>query len=52
VRHMRIHHLMPWMRDWTPLEFWVTAEDCLLVRMRWDTLSSTYDLVELEGSPR
>ena len=52
VRHLRIHHLMPWMSAWTPLEFWVTPEDCLLVRMRWDTLRSTYDLVELEGTPR
>jgi hypothetical protein len=43
---------MPWMAAWTPLEFWVTPEDCMLVRMRWDTLSSSYDLVELEGVPR
>ena len=43
---------MPEMAHWTPLEFWVTGADCQLVRMRWDLLRSTYDLVELEGELR
>ena len=52
TRHLRILPLMPEMAHWTPLEFWVTGADCQLVRMRWDLLRSTYDLVELEGELR
>jgi hypothetical protein len=52
ARRMRIHPLMPAMAHWPPLEFWVAGEDNLLVRMRWDLLESSYDLVELEGELR
>ncbi|HSN73198.1 MAG TPA: hypothetical protein VLT59_16910 [Steroidobacteraceae bacterium] len=51
-RHMKIHPVMGTMAAWPPLEFWIAGEDCLLVRMRWPLLSSTYDLVELEGDAR
>jgi hypothetical protein len=52
TRHLRILPLMPEMAHWTPMDFWVTGTDCQLVRMRWDLLRSTYDLVELEGELR
>jgi hypothetical protein len=52
ARHMRIHPRQGAMASWPPLEFWVTGEDFLLVRMRWELLETTYDLVELEGEPR
>jgi hypothetical protein len=35
-----------------PLDIWVTGTDFILVRMRWDLLRSTYDLVMLEGDLR
>jgi hypothetical protein len=35
-----------------PIEIWATAEDCIPLRLRWDHLRQTYDLVELSGDPR
>jgi len=52
ARHLRI---LPPKRDaanWAPLEIWVAGEDFQLLRMRWDVLKSTYDLVELDGDLR
>lgn len=49
ARHMKIHPLMQAMAGWPPLEFWVTGQDFLLLRMRWDLLESVYELVELSG---
>lgn len=51
ARHMKIHPRAPGMAHWPPLEFWVTGEDHLLLRMRWDLLESSYELVEIEGLP-
>lgn len=48
-RHMKIHPVMAEMAAWPPLEFWVAGADWLLVRMRWDLLESTYELIELDG---
>ncbi len=47
-----IHPLMPGMRDWPALEFWVAGADCLLLRMHWALTDSTYELVELSGTVR
>ena len=47
--------VLPPVRDpsnWAPLEIWVAGEDFQLLRMRWDVLKSTYDLVELDGDLR
>jgi hypothetical protein len=52
ARHLRIQPRAPGMADWPPLEFWVAGDDFLLLRMRWDLLRSTYELVELEGTAR
>ena len=49
-RHMKIHPVMGEMAAWPPLEFWAAGEDWLLVRMRWELLESTYELVEIQGS--
>jgi len=40
------------VRDLAPIEVWATDEDCIPVRLRWDHLRQTYDLVELSGDPR
>lgn len=52
ARHLRILPRAPGMNDWPPLEFWVAGEDFVLLRMRWDLLASTYELVELDGDVR
>jgi hypothetical protein len=52
ARHLKIHPLMPSMAHWTPLEFWVTGEDFQILRMRWDLLESTYELVQIDGDWR
>lgn len=52
ARRMKIHPLMNEMAHWPPLEFWVAGADFLLLRMRWDLLESTYELVELSGDVR
>jgi len=45
--HCRRYRIMP--RDFPdPLLLWVTGEDRLLVRCRWDYLQSTYDLAALQ----
>lgn len=49
ARHMRILHEA---ESWPPLEFWVAGEDFLFLRMRWDLLATTYELVELAGETR
>lgn len=35
--------------DYPPIEIWTTEADFIPVRLRWDLLNQTYDLVELEG---
>ena len=40
------------MAAWPPLEFWVAGSDFLLLRLRWDLLETTYDLVALDGNAR
>lgn len=34
--------------EWPAIDYWVHSEDYLLVRCRWDHLSQTYELVELD----
>lgn len=49
AEHFRIHPVMGAMAAWPPLELWVTPRDRLLLRLRWELLQSTYELVELDG---
>jgi hypothetical protein len=35
-----------------PIDIWATPEDCIPIRLRWDLLKQTYDLVELSGDAR
>lgn len=48
-RHYSIHASNP---QNPPMETWVTGEDALLVKMRWDLLQTDYVLAELAGDPR
>lgn len=43
------HHYRFLLEDMTPEDVWFHGEDLILVRMRFDELASTYELVELEG---
>jgi hypothetical protein len=52
ARHLRIHPRAHGMAAWPPLEFWVAGGDFLLLRMRWNLLQSTYELVHLDGDAR
>jgi hypothetical protein len=38
------------VRDWPPLDVWVTGEDHVLVRLTWPVTASRYDLVSFETS--
>lgn len=46
------HHFQFLVRDLPPIEIWATDQDCIPVRLRWDHLHQSYDLVELSGEPR
>lgn len=52
ARHLRILPPEGDVAHGVPLEIWVTGQDSQLLRMRWDLLRSTYDLVEFEGELR
>jgi len=52
ARHLKIHPRQAAMAAWPPLEFWVAGSDFLLLRLRWDLLETTYDLVALDGNAR
>ncbi|MCA3254284.1 MAG: hypothetical protein INF91_01545 [Alphaproteobacteria bacterium] len=34
----------------TPIDVWTTGEDAILVRMSWDHLAASYELVQLDGT--
>lgn len=38
--------------QYPPIDIWATPEDCIPIRLRWDLLKQTYDLVELSGDAR
>lgn len=46
------HHFQMLFGDYPPIDIWATSEDCIPIRLRWDLLKQTYDLVELSGDPR
>jgi hypothetical protein len=48
-RHYSIHSSKP---ENPHMETWVTGEDAVLVKMRWDLLKTEYVLAELTGDPR
>ncbi len=35
-----------------PLDIWATPNDCVRVRLLWDLLKQTYELVELTGDAK
>jgi hypothetical protein len=45
-------HFQMLFNDYPPIDIWATPEDCVPVRLRWDLLKQTYDLVELSGDAR
>lgn len=47
-----VEHFQALFNDYPPIDIWATPEDCIPVRLRWDLLKQTYDLVELSGDAR
>jgi len=45
-------HFQMVFEQYPPIDIWATPEDCIPVRLRWDLLKQTYDLVELSGDAR
>ncbi len=37
--------------DYPPIDIWTMGSDFVPIRLRWDLLDQTYELVELEGDP-
>jgi hypothetical protein len=48
----KAHHFQMLFSDYPPLDAWATDQDCVPIRIRWDYLKQTYDLVELNGDWR
>ncbi|MBL8645048.1 MAG: hypothetical protein JNK21_14025 [Rhodospirillaceae bacterium] len=46
------HHFQMLFSDYPPIDIWATDGDCIPIRLRWDLLKQTYDLVELKGDWR
>jgi len=51
--HYRIWPLRVAERHWndTPLDFWVHGPELLFLKLRWDMIESSYELVELDAPP-
>jgi len=49
--HYRIRPLRVATPEWnkTPLDFWVHGPELLFLKLRWDMIESTYELVELDA---
>lgn len=47
-----VEHFQALFGDYPPIDIWATPEDCVPVKLRWDLLKQTYDLVELSGDAR
>lgn len=47
--HYRIHPLRADTPDWTPLDLWTHGPELVFVKLRWDMIESTYELVELDA---
>jgi hypothetical protein len=47
-----VEHFQMLFNSYPPIDIWATPEDCVPVRLRWDLLKQTYDLVELAGDAR
>ena len=41
-------HFQFLVQDYPPIDIWAYSEDCIPVRLRWDLLGQTYELVELD----
>jgi hypothetical protein len=49
--HYRIHPLRIDEPEWNdnPLDFWVHGPELLFLKLRWDMIESTYELIELDA---
>lgn len=47
-----VEHFQALFGDYPPIDIWATPEDCIPVRLRWDLLKQSYELVELSGDAR
>jgi hypothetical protein len=45
-------HFQMLFEQYPPIDIWATQHDCIPIRLRWDLLKQTYDLVELSGDAR
>ncbi|MDX2143876.1 MAG: hypothetical protein SFV19_11020 [Rhodospirillaceae bacterium] len=45
-------HFQMLFDKYPPIDIWATPVDCIPIRLRWDLLKQTYDLVELSGDAR
>ena len=45
-------HFQFFVGDYPPIDIWTTGSDFIPVRLRWDLLSQSYELVELEGDTK
>jgi hypothetical protein len=44
-------HFQFLVADYPPIDIWTLGSDFIPVRLRWNLLKQSYDLVELEGDP-
>jgi len=44
-------HFQFFVAEYPPIDIWTLGSDFVPVRLRWDLLNQTYDLVELTGDP-
>lgn len=47
-----VEHFQALFGGYPPIDIWATPEDCIPVRLRWDLLKQSYELVELSGNAR
>ncbi len=45
-------HFQMLFDKYPPIDIWATSVDCIPLRLRWDLLKQTYELVELSGDGR
>lgn len=46
------HRFQMVFSDYPPIDIWATDVDCMPLRLRWDLLRQTYELVEVSGDAR
>ncbi len=46
-----VEHFQFLVADYPPIDIWAKPPDCIPIKLRWDLLKQTYELVELTGDP-